>query len=149
MGIKADKRMYSAMDNFAKNGYIDKNKDTTVGKKGNIWILNANGKELLEKSADEIPTIKEYEKKIVAYRKANPQPSAKKNYRAKPVQKDLLETPKKPVKAKEPEEDIGLMGAAATAAVDGIAALVEENQRNTALLKNHYIQLHAIFGNQQ
>ena len=144
-----DKRIYSALDAYAKNGFLDKTQPS--GKSKNVWVITEKGALRITDSINErtLPTLSEYTKSITTYRKANEQPSKKKNYRAKPVQKDLLEAPKKAVKPKEPEHDIGPMTKAATAAVDGIAALVEENQRNTALLKNIYHQLHAIFGNQQ
>jgi DNA-binding PadR family transcriptional regulator len=144
-----DKRIYSALDAYAKNGYLEKTQPS--GKSKNVWVITKKGALAVSEATNNrtLQTLSEYSKAILKYRAANEQPSKKKNYRSIAKQKDLLEPTVKPVKAKAPESDIGPMSQAANAAVEGIAALVEENQRNTALLKNIYNQLHAIFGNQQ
>ena len=137
MAIVSDNAMYSAFDYFERQGKLSKSKDGGSGR--NTWTMTEDGYQVINTSTD-IASFKEYEKHWLNIRKkAN----------KKSPQKDLLEVPKSTKKLKEPEPDIGPMTTSATAAVDGIAALVEENQRNTALLKNIYNQLHAIFGNQQ
>ena len=137
MKIVRDDAMYSACDGWEKAGRLTKEK--VEGSNRNTWTLTESGYLVITQCTNML-SFKAYEKHWLDKRK-------KEN--KKSPQKDLLAPPQTPKKVKEHEPDIGPMTSAATAAVDGIAALVEENQRNTALLKNMYHQLHAIFGNQQ
>jgi len=140
-----DKRIYSAMEGFATNGFLEKTQPS--GKSKNVWVMTKKGSEKVSSAIKDgtLLTLDEYTKKIKIYRKDNPK--TPKNKATKSTQKNLLSVVKK--QKKEPEPTMPNMSDAATAAVEGFAIVIDSEQKGRALIVQFHRMCEDYLNNQK